>query len=207
MSKHTFKFTCPNCSAVLELDDIALELPPFYKTLCIFCYYPLILYPRENRAEFSIEERKKTAFLVHSSKSEEKTLLGWFRALMNLYGTATRVIEEDHRSVDWLQKSLDGIKSADFVLAFLTKRYQFMDEAGKIQGWKAPDKCYEEIAISFALNKDIYALVENEVDSGNVLKTRAWCYQFKKKSSPTTTPIEAEVEFFRVFSNYVRGIG
>lgn len=202
MSKHILEFTCPNCSTNLRYEEIALQLPTFFPTRCVHCYYPLNFYPKENRIEFRIEKTKKTAFLIHSSKHEEKTLLDWFRAVLNLYGVSTRIIEEDHRPVDWLQKSLDGISSSDFVLAFLTKRYQFTNESGK-QGWKAPDKCYEEIAISFALRKDIYALVEDEVDSGNVLTTRAWCYPFKK-TTLKISPIETERNgFFYILDGYV----
>ena len=100
--------------------------------------------------------------------------------------------------MDWLQKSLDGITSADFILVFLTKRYQFTDEKGQIAGWKAPDKCYDEIAISFALRKDILALVEKGVDPGRVLETRAWCYRFEKEPK-----FKAGTEFFKFLVSYL----
>lgn len=136
--------------------------------------------------------------MIHSSKLGEKELLDWFRDLLTLYGVNTFIIEEDPRSVDWLQKSLDGITSADFVLVFITKRYQFTDEQGQIVGWKAPDKCYDEIAISFALRKDIYALVEKDVDPGRVLETRAWCYRFEREPK-----FKADIDFFKVIETYL----
>lgn len=203
MSKHKFAFICPNCTRNLEFEYIALEMPQTIKGFCTICYYPLVFYPSGSRCEIRTEPPKKVAFLIHSSKPEEKELLSWFRALLGLYGVQTRVIEEDPRSVDWLQKSLDGINASDFVISFLTKRYQYANESGVIQGWKAPDKCYEEIAIGFALRKDLYALVEKDVESGNVLQTRAWCYPFEKKAKPAGTPIEADSKFFQELDNYL----
>ena len=122
---------------------------------------------------------------------------------MRLYGVLTLIIEEDTRvEVDWLQKSLDAIKATDFAIPFLTKRYQFTDESGQIVGWKAPDKCYDEIAISFAMRRDLFALVEKGVASGNVLQTRAWCYQFDRQ--PTQgAPINADLEFFKTLERHV----
>lgn len=196
---------CPNCNRQLKMDYVALEVPESLSSFCPFCYYPLKSFPRENRAEIRLERIKKTAFLIHSSKQEEKNLLDWFKSVIQLYGVRTHVIEEDHRSVDWLQKSLDGIRSSDFALAFLTKRYQYANETGVVSGWKAPDKCYDEVAISFAHNKDLYALIEDGVDSGNVLASRAWCYNFGKKTAVegSEAPIVANSEFFQVLDNYV----
>lgn len=203
MSKHKFTYVCPNCSKSLSVDYVGLELPKVFRVhACPFCYYPRTYYPSENRCEIRTEPIKRVAFLIHSSKSEEKQLLEWFRALLRLYGVETRVIEEDPRSVDWLEKSLDGINATNFVISFLTKRYQYANESGVIQGWKAPDKCYEEIAIAFALHKDLFALVEKDVAAGNVLQTRAWCYPFEKKTRGNT-PIEADRQFFIVLDDYV----
>jgi DNA-directed RNA polymerase subunit RPC12/RpoP len=203
MSKRSFTYVCPNCSTPLEFDYVALELPETLRgAACPLCYYPQTFYPRENRAEIRTQEITKVAFLIHSSKPEEKDLLDWFRAILKLYGVDTRIIEEDPRSVDWLQKSLDGINSTNFAISFLTKRYQYTDESGVIQGWKAPDKCYEEIAIAFSLHKDLFALVEKDVAPGNVLQTRAWCYPFEKNGRKNA-PIKADREFFVALDNYV----
>jgi hypothetical protein len=205
MSRKHHEAICPNCSKTIGMDYVAQEVPEFVYSLCPFCYYPLKGVPQENRAEIRIEPVKKIAFLIHSSKREEKYILDWFRYLVGFYGVKTQIIEEDHRSVDWLQKSLDGIKSSNFVLALLTRRYQYADEKGVISGWRAPDKCYDEIAISFALNKDLYALVEHSVDSGNVLNSRAWCYGFEKKTAfqKTESPIVADRDFFRVLDQHI----
>lgn len=104
--------------------------------------------------------------------------------------------------MDWLQKSIDAIRNTDFAISFLTKRYQFTDEKGQ-NGWKAPDKCYDEIAMSFALQKDLFALVEKETDSGRVLEDRAWCYQFEKIPTRGGAPITADTEFFTRLDSYV----
>jgi hypothetical protein len=197
MSKHIVQFTCPNCSAEGVVETIYLELPKTFKTWCGTCYYPLNIFPRENRAEIFMSDIVSSAFLIHSSNKREKKMLDYFRALLKLYGVDTFIIESDPRPVDWLQKSLDGIKNSDFVISFLTKRCRFTDELGKIVGWKAPDKCYEEIAIAFALEKRILALVEREVDPGNVLSTRAWCFGFERsKNKKAPAPIEIEHDFF-----------
>ena len=103
--------------------------------------------------------------------------------------------------MDWLQKSLDAIKNTDFTIAFLTKRYQFTDELGQ-GGWKAPDKCYDEIAISFAIQRDLFGLVEKETDSGRVLQDRAWCYQFEKKPTQGGAPITVDWKFFSQLDLY-----
>lgn len=197
MSKRTYNFICPNCSTANSVTNIYLETPVVIKTWCSHCYYPLKTYPNESKTEIVEYSKIKTAFLVHSSDSKEKKILNYFRALLKLWGVETLMIENDARPVDWLQKSLDGISKTDFVLSFLTKRYQFADEKGTIVGWKAPDKCYDEIAIAFALQKQIIALVEKDVDSGNVLNTRAWCYNFSRTNDPQSMPpIKIEFDFF-----------
>lgn len=197
MSKREFEFTCPNCSTSNKVKGIFLENPKVLSTWCTTCYYPVDIYPSENISRISISEIQKRAFLIHSSDRSEKQILDYFRALLKLYGIETFIIETDPRPVDWLQKSLDGIKNADFVIAFLTKRYQFANESGNLRGWKAPDKCYDEIAIAFALQKQILALVEKEVDSGNVLNTRAWCYEFSRtETNQGKSPIVIDGGFF-----------
>jgi len=177
MPKFHYAAVCPNCSHKGSKDYFWQYEHPSFIVVCKKCYFPLTFDTKKKTVEIQVAPVNRRAFLIHSSKPEEKKLLDWFRELMHLYGIPTTVIEEDPRSVDWLQKSLEGISSADFVLVFLTKRYQFTDETGKM-GWKAPDKCYDEIAMVFALHKDIVALIEKEVDSGRVLDTRAWCYRF-----------------------------
>jgi hypothetical protein len=197
MSKREFRFTCPNCSVAGSVKGIFLEVPESFFTWCQTCYYPLDIYPIEERSEIAKQKIEKRAFLIHSSDKKEKSILDYFRALLKLYGIETFIIETDTRPVDWLQKSLDGINNADFVIAFLTKRYQFANDLGEISGWKAPDKCYEEIAIAFALQKRILALVESEVESGNVLSTRAWCYGFTRtECEKGSCPIKIDSEFF-----------
>ncbi|MCJ7559720.1 toll/interleukin-1 receptor domain-containing protein [Candidatus Bathyarchaeota archaeon] len=155
--------------------------------------------PSTNISEIRIEQLRKSAFLIHSSKEEEKDLLNWFRILLQLYGVSTLIIEEDSRSnVDWLQKSLDGIEHTNFVLAFLTKRYQFLDDNGQARGWKAPDKCYDEIAIAFARKRDLFALVEKSVDPGMVLEQRAWCYEFHREPS-----VQIDIKLFQQLDSYM----
>jgi hypothetical protein len=200
MPRFSFEIMCANCSKKWKGEVIGLTEPDSAKAFCPECYFPLRYYPKEGKTEIRMEPITKRAFLIHSSKPEEKSLLDWLRSLLKLYGIATTIIEEDPRSVDWLQKSLEGITSADFVLVFLTKRYQFVDESGNVAGWKAPDKCYDEIAISFALRKDLFALVEREVEPGNVLRTRAWCYRFEEDS-----PIKVDYDFFEKIEEYLRG--
>ena len=181
MPKFEYNITCPNCSKIGVIEFLAPIEQESVAATCLECYFPLRFFPSSNTTEIRFVPIKKTAFLIHSSKPNERKDLDDFRSLMHLYGVSTKIIEEDPRSVDWLQKSLDGIKESDFVLVFLTKRCQFTDESGKIVGWKAPDKCYDEIAISFALKKDILALVEEGVDPGRVLETRAWCFRFSRE--------------------------
>jgi len=200
MPKFAYKFVCPNCSERLHIEMISLKEPSTVLSRCGSCHFPFRYHTKDKRTEIRVEKIEKKAFLVHSVNAEEKKLLTWFRELLRLYGVATTVIEEDPRPIGWLQKSLDGITSADFVLAFLTKRYQFLDKSGQVAGWKAPDKCYDEVAIAFALGKDLFALVEKEVDSGRVLETRAWCYPFERDS-----PIKADCGFFERLDFYVGG--
>ena len=211
MSKRTCEISCPNCSKEFSVTRIDLEIPKSIITWCSHCYYPLRVYPKEHRFEIRMKGIKKNAFLIHSSDAGEKRILTWFRGLLRLHGLETHVIESDSRPIDWLQKSLEGIRSVDFVIALLTKRYQFTGNSGKIRGWKAPDKCYEEIAMAFALQKPICALVEEEVDPGNVLKTRAWCYKFRRNADKTApTPIDADNDFFEqllmLSGDVVRGL-
>lgn len=201
MSKMHYEFSCPNCGYELKIEFISRYVPYTIKTICEKCYHPLSFHPKEKVAEIRMELLRKTAFLIHSAKPEDKTLLDWLRGVLVLYGISTKIIEEDPRSVDWLQKSLDGINSTQFVLVFLTKRYQYMNESGRLIGWKAPDKCYDEIAISFALGKDIYALGEKQVDLGRVLETRAWCYRFERDHEA-----HIDIEFFAKLDSYVGNI-
>ena len=198
MPRFSYRFRCPNCSFKGTLKALMTHELPTLKGICPKCWYPVTFNTREKTAEILMEPIRKKAFLIHSAKPKEKDLLKWFREVLRMYGVQTFIIEEDPRSVDWLQKSLDGITSSDFALVFLTKRHQFTDEKGQIAGWKAPDKCYDEIAISFALRKDILALVEKEVDPGRVLETRAWCYRFQRKPK-----LKADTEFFKFLKKYL----
>jgi hypothetical protein len=207
MSKHTISFSCPNCNSPLRIElilqDAKVQMMDAFATHCSSCYHPLIYYPKQNRAEIRIEKPSKKAFLIHSSKREDKAELDWLRTLLKLYGILTIVIEDDKRAkVDWLQKSLDGIRKTDFVIAFLTKRYQFTNEQHKYV-WKAPDKCYDEITMSFTMDRTIFALVENETDPGRVLEDRAWFYLFSKQPTTAGAPITADIEFFDSLDRYV----
>jgi len=198
MPKFSYRLCCPNCSAESTFSVLQQHEPLTVRAICGDCCYPAIYNTQKKTLELLPEPVKKKAFLIHSAKPGERNILVGFRELLRLYGVNTFVIEEDPRSVDWLQKSLDGITSSDFVLAFLTKRHQFLDEKGSIVGWKAPDKCYDEIAISFALHKDILALVEKEVDPGRVLETRSWCYRFEKELK-----FRADPDFFVFLVSYL----
>jgi hypothetical protein len=197
MSLKHYEFDCPNCSKHLTIEEIETTIPYEIPTSCYQCYFTLTFYPQQNVAKIRVKPVRKTAFLIHSAKGEDKNLLDWFRPLMDLYGVSTRIIEEDRRTQpDWLQKSIDGIRTTNFVLVLLTKRYQYYKEDLSI-GWKAPDKCYDEIAMAFALGtvyggRQIFALVENEVDPGNVLQARAWCYRFHRQQET----IKVDYEFF-----------
>lgn len=202
MSKNTFTFSCPNCKTNLAYDIFHKEIPKEFLVICTSCYFPLLYHTKQARVEISSEKSKKRAFLVHSAKAEDLSLLEWFRGLLRRYGVSSVIVEEDTRvEPDWLTKSLYAIKTTNFTIPFLTKRYQFTDESG-LAGWKAPDNCYDEIAISFAKQRDLIALLEKDVDSGNVLQTRAWCYRFERKPTPGA-PITADLGFFERLLNYV----
>lgn len=199
MSKFTHGIRCPNCSTDSILEYVTKYQPETLKTHCGVCYYPLTFKPSTNISEIRIEQLRKSALLIHSSKEEEKDLLNWFRILLQLYGVSTLIIEEDSRSnVDWLQKSLDGIDHTNFVLAFLTKRYQFLDDNGQARGWKALDKCHDEIAMAFARKRDLFALVEKSVDPGRVLEQRAWRYEFHREPS-----LQIDIKFFQQLDSYM----
>ena len=199
MPKFTYKMRCPNCSTENQATFLTSYEPLSVVLVCYQCSCPMKYNPREKTVELRVAPTMtKKAFLIHSAKPEERKLLAQFRDLLTLYGVKSFVIEEDPRSVDWLQKSLDGITSSDFVVVFLTKRYQFTDEKGSVAGWKAPDKCYDEIAISFALRKDILALVEKDVDPGRVLEMRAWCYRFEREPK-----FKADPAFFIFLDEYL----
>ncbi len=72
-----------------------------------------------------------------------------------------------------------------------------MDEKGQIAGWKAPDKCYDEIAMSFALGKNILSLVEKGVDFGRVLENRMWCHRFEREPKfKADTGFFANLDFY-----------
>jgi len=208
MSKAYYEFTCPNCKNSLTLEQVQTWAPLEVKTICNQCYFPLRFYPERGEADIRIEYIRKTAFLIHSAKKEEKNLLDWFRYVVGLYGVSTHIIEEDPRSQpDWLQKSLDGIRSSQFIFVLLTKRCQYTDPESELLKWKAPDKCYDEIAMAFALGtmlggRDIFALVEKGVDPGRVLEARAWYYILDREYEP----FQVEIEFFHKIDAYMGNV-
>jgi hypothetical protein len=165
-------------------------------TFCVNCFFPLYFYPQNNNSEIRTENIKKSAFLIHSAVPEDRDLLKQFRSILGLHGVATHIIEDDPRPIDFLQKSFDGIKNAQFTVVLLTKRYQFTNEKGLV-GWKGADKCYDEIAMSFAFGRDIFAIVEKEVDPGRVLEARAWYYNFERD------PLRIPIEFFSKLAGYL----
>ena len=203
MSLAHYEFDCPNCHQHLPIDQIETYTPYEIQTVCVQCYLPLSFYPEQNVAKIRTKPIGKTAFLIHSAEEEDKDVLDWLRSVVNLYGVSTRIIEEDRRTQpDWLQKSIDGIRSSQFVLVLLTKRYQYYREDGSL-GWKAPDKCYDEIAMAFALGtilggKEMFALVENDVDAGKVLPERAWYYRIDRQPKG----VKADIEFFLKLDEY-----
>jgi len=203
MSVTRYEFNCPNCNQHIIIDHIQTFTPLEIQTICNQCYFPLSFYPQQNETKIRAKTKRKTAFLIHSAKDNDKYPLDWFRPLVELYGVSTRIIEEDARTQpDWLQKSIDGIKSSDCTLVFLTKRYKYYKKDGTL-GWKAPDKCYNEIAMAFALGtvlggKQMFALVENDVDPGNVLEARAWCYRMERQDKT----VKSDMKFFDKLDKY-----
>lgn len=197
MSVAHYEFDCAYCNRHLTIEQIETYMVSEIRTICDRCYLPLSFYPQDNKTKIRQKSIRKTAFLIHSAKGEDKVLINWLRTMTQVYGVTTHVIEEDRRTEpDWLQKSIDGIRSSDFILVFLTKRYQYYRD-DKSLGWKAPDKCYDEIAMAFALGtmlggKEMFALVEEDVSPGNVLEARAWCYRFKREDNSLKT----DTEFF-----------
>lgn len=203
MSTGKFNFSCPNCQFDLNV-DLILPTPPLIKMICPECYNPLYFDPQKNYAKIRREPIRKNAFLIHSAKKEDKPFVDWFSDILLLYGARSIKIEDDPRTErDWLQKSIDGIKSSEFVIAVLIKRYSFTDELGTFR-YKAPDKCYDEIAMAFALgtiwgHKDMFALVEEGVDPGRVLEERAWCHTITME----TQKVIIDIEFFKRLDEYL----
>ena len=183
MATETFRFNCPNCETALEV-KVFTPVTTTFKFICINCYFPLNVYPLRGIAEIRREPVRKNAFFIHSSKNEDAPFVSQLSFVLSLYGISIIRIEDDPRTErDWLQKSIDGIRNSHFVIAVLVKRYQFIDATGRFQ-YKAPDKCYDEIAMAFALgtiwgHKDVFGLVEEGVDPGRVLEERAWCHRFR----------------------------
>jgi len=68
--------------------------------------------------------------------------------------------------------------------------------------WKDPDKCYDEIAMSFMQGKDIIALVEKGVDPERV----AWCYSFERGDNGAIKLIEEGHKFFKRLDRYVGNV-
>lgn len=199
--RHEFK--CPNCDSNVILNYVETYPLLSIETICDHCYFPLAFDPIKKEIKIRRKPIQKRAFLIHSAKKEDESLLKWFRGIVDLYGVSTHIIEEDRRSQpDWLQKSIDGIRSTEFVLVLLTKRYQYRDESGLLR-WKGPDKCYDEIAMSFALGtvlggRDIFALVEKDVDPGRVLEARAWYYTLEREYQK----FGIDIEFFLKLDEY-----
>lgn len=203
MSTETFRFTCPNCKTALEV-NLFTPVPIALRFTCYDCCYPLYLYPLQNTVEIRREPVRKNAFLIHSSKKEDEPFVSQIAFLLMLYGVQTVKIEDDPRTErDWLQKSIDGIRDSHFAIAVLFKRYQFIDESGRFQ-YKAPDKCYDEIAMAFALgtiwgHKDILGLVEENVDPGRILEQRTWCHSFTRDNRQ----LKIDSEFFVKLDSYL----
>jgi len=203
MSTQNFRFNCPNCGTELEI-SLFTPVSDVFSFTCQHCYYPLNLYPLQNVAEMRREPVRKNAFLIHSSKKEDAPLVSQVAFLLLLHGVNTIKIEDDPRTErDWLQKSIDGIRNSNFVIAVLVRRYPFTDESGKFL-YKGPDKCYDEIAMAFALgtiwgHKDMFGLVEEGVDPGRVLEQRAWCHSFTRGYDK----LRIDSEFFDKLDGYV----
>jgi len=117
----------------------------------------------------------------------------------------TSIVEEDNRPLDWLHKSKENIDQNNFIIALLTKRYQFKDDSSQLK-WKGPDKCYDEIAMSFMWGKDIIALVEEGVDPGRVLERVAWCYFFKRGNRGAIKSIKDGNELFQRLDEFLGNV-
>ncbi len=205
MPKYELRYVCPNCDFLLDFEMMVQQIPDEFINYCPSCYFPHHYNVKEKKAKVRIQNLHKRAFLIHSSKREDKYTIDWLKLLLKQFGISSALIEQDVRvKVDWLQKSVDAIKNSDFVIAFLTKRYQYTNESREIVGWKAPDKCYDEVAMSFAMQKDLFGLIEKGVDSGRVLEARAWCYQFEMIPSKNGLfQLKADLDFFKRLDVYV----
>lgn len=187
-------FDCPRCHQRVDYRFFEESYP--VKLICFHCYQPLIRRRKTGSVKKRREQISKTAFLIHSSKTEDRHALRWVREIFRFYGVKTSIVEEDTRALDWLQKSKEGIDQNDFVVVLLTKRYQYQDDSGQLK-WKGPDKCYDEIAMAFALERQVIALVEKDVDPGRVLERVAWCYFFERGDDGAIASIEDGQELFQ----------
>jgi len=193
-------FNCPYCHKRIRYEVVEETYP--VKMICYYCYKPVIQYKKSQPIKRRKETISRTAFLIHSSKSEDNYLLNLVRRIFRLYGVSTYIVEEDSRAMDFLQKSKDGIEQTDFVVVLLTKRYKYKD-LGQWK-WKGPDKCYDEIAMSYMRGKDIFALIEKDVDPGRVLERVAWYKIFKRIGK--NIEIENGYELFQTLDTYLGNV-
>lgn len=113
------RFNCPYCHKRIEYEVVGETYP--VKMICYHCYKPVIQDKKNRPVKRRKETIAKTAFLIHSSKSEDNYLLNWVRRVFRLYGVSTHIVEEDSRALDFLQKSKDGIEQNDFVVVIFFK--------------------------------------------------------------------------------------
>lgn len=198
-----YHFDCPYCHQRVGYTFLEESYP--VKLICSHCYRPLIRRQKTAPVTRRRELISKTAFLIHSSRAEDRNALLWVREVFRLYGVRTFIIEEDHRASDWLEKSRDGIDQHELVILLLTKRYQCMDDSGQLR-WKGPDKCYDETAMAFMRGRDIMALVERDVDPGRVLDRVTWCYFFARGDDGNVESIADGREFFQNLDQYVGNV-
>jgi hypothetical protein len=195
------RFNCPYCHKRTQYEVIE-EIYPV-KMICYHCYKPVIQDKKSQPVKRRKETISRTAFLIHSSKSEDNYLLNWVRRVFRLYGVSTYIVEEDSRALDFLQKSKDGIEQTDFVVVLLTKRYKYKDDSGQWK-WKGPDKCYDEIAMSYMRGKDMFALIEKGIDPGRVLERVAWYKIFRRVKK--NVKIENGYELFQTLDTYIGNV-
>ena len=174
------------------------------KMTCRACYKPVILDGAGQPVRRRREAITKTAFLIHSSRAEDRHVLVWVRHILNLYGVSTVIVEEDARPLDFLEKSRHAVDENELVVALLTKRYRYEDEASREMKWKGSDKCYDEIAMSFMRSREMFAFVEEGVDPGRILERVWWYAVFRRRGRNLT--IENGQDLFQRLELYTGSI-
>jgi len=174
---------CPNCGTALNLP---YDINKNYRIICLQCNQRLYFSKDTKNISLDLNEtvlRKggPYVFFSHSFLEEDKVINDLFSDLLLCLHLNVISIEYDSRPRDKVEKARTHIKDSELFLVVLPKRHKCYDKNNKLY-WKSSDWQQNEIGMAAAFDKDMFAVIEKDMDDEGMLKDICYCFKFDREN-------------------------